>query len=102
MAKKTVEVYLEITKKTTRKRKEICYNESLEKDHSSDPEYAENSKEKQKLRTKCSYKKVNCDGIDKGFIILSVETSEIPNLKDTTLYKITLTIIDIIRNFRKY
>ncbi|CAG8588242.1 3265_t:CDS:2 [Paraglomus brasilianum] len=79
------------SKRSTRKRKSICYSESSEEDHLSDPDYAEKSERKQKSRSKRSRGKANRD---KGIIIPSVETSEeqttmLFTLKDTTLHEIT-------------
>ncbi|CAI2191719.1 3083_t:CDS:2, partial [Funneliformis geosporum] len=87
MAEETVEAHLETTKqRPTRKRKKICYTESSEVDHSSDSEYIEKPKGKQKPKSKRSHIKANCDGMDK---VPSIETSEAPSLEDTTLYEIT-------------
>ncbi|CAG8622063.1 1827_t:CDS:2, partial [Ambispora leptoticha] len=64
-------------KKSTRKRKSICYIESSEGDHSSDLDYTEKPKRKQKSRSKRLRGKANCNDMDKGDII--VETSEDEN-----------------------
>ncbi|PKY43042.1 hypothetical protein RhiirA4_456970 [Rhizophagus irregularis] len=75
-------------KKSTRKRRSVCYTESSEEDDSSDLDYTEEPRQKQKKQElrKRSRRKAS-DDMDEDVVVSFVETSEAP--EDTTSHEIT-------------
>ncbi|CAG8708759.1 10088_t:CDS:2 [Cetraspora pellucida] len=79
-------------KKSTRKRKTICYLESSEEDHLSDQDYTEEPKKNKKSRSTRSRRKAERDSMDKDDIIN--ESSEDENIsEDVTLVEISPSTI---------